>query len=97
MENSSSLRRRTSRNTRESTPDPNRSERLSKTFENDTKNRSSHELDANESKYIVRGILNVGPPSPAGSLSSSSSGSASNSLASNSGSHAYRAKLIRYL
>lgn len=94
MENSSSLRRRVSRNARESTPDPIRSERIPKSIEQDTKVNSSNEVHANESKYVVRGILNVGPPSPAGSISSSSSGSGQGGPSS--GSHAYRAKILRY-
>ncbi|CRL08506.1 CLUMA_CG021285, isoform B [Clunio marinus] len=50
---------------------------------------------ANDSKYIVRGILNVGPPSPAGSVSSSSSSSGGNAGKNGgSGSQAYRAKIL---
>ncbi|XP_070501674.1 uncharacterized protein [Chironomus tepperi] len=89
MENSSSIRRRTSRNTRECTPDPNRTERVSKVLEQDFSKNRSTETDSNEGRYVVTGILNVGPPSPAGSMSSSSSGSGPNS-----GSHAYRAKIL---
>lgn len=94
MENSSSIRRRTSRTTRESTPDPNRPERVSKVvLESDVSKNRSTEADSNQSRYVVTGILNVGPPSPAGSISSSSSSSGPNT----SGSHAYRAKILRYI
>jgi hypothetical protein len=94
MENSSSIRRRKSRNARESTPEPNRTERVAEQSET-TKLRSNENVHADESKYIVRGILNVGPPSPAGSISSSSSGSG-HGASTSSGSHAYRAKILRY-
>ncbi|CAG9801606.1 unnamed protein product [Chironomus riparius] len=90
MENSSSIRRRTSRTTRETTPDPNRTEKISKVLEQDFSKNRSIETDSNETRYVVKGILNVGPPSPVGSISSSSSGSGPNS----SGSHAYRAKIL---
>lgn len=93
MENSSSIRRRTSRTTRESTPDPNRIERVSKVLEQEFSKNRSTETDSSETRYVVKGILNVGPPSPAGSIASSSSGSGPNS----SGSHAYRAKILRYM
>lgn len=83
MENSSSVRRRTSRNTRELTPDPKRFERNSKVVEKD-----SPAAESAEPKYVVTGILNVGPPSPAGSSVSS--------VSSSSGSHSYRAKILRY-
>lgn len=106
MENSSSIRRRTSRNARQSTPDPIRGEKIASraveasdkvattnTITPTTTRPRSVEVDANEAKYVVRGILNVGPPSPAGSISSSSSGSGSG--ANSTGSHAYRAKILR--
>lgn len=81
MENSSSVRRRTSRNMRECTPDPSRGEKITRAVSQ----------EPNESRYIVKGILNVGPPSPSGSISSSSSSGPA------TGSHAYRAKILRYL
>lgn len=87
-ENSDSVRHRLSRNARELTPEPSRKERISKSSEREIK-----KID--EAKYIARGILNVGPPSPAGSASSSSSGSGGHTGGSNTGSHAYRAKLLR--
>lgn len=92
---SSTIRHRSSRLTRESTPEPTRKPRLSKSSDRESTTKTqSKEKDAvlDESKYIVRGILNVGPPSPAGS--SSSSGSGSHGGGGTSGSHAYRAKLM---
>lgn len=85
----SNVRRRRnniSRHSREQTPEPSRAEKLKIVDMNDgdVKNGSQH-----DEKYVVRGVLNVGPPSPASSSSSSSS-----SHASTSGSHAYRAKLM---
>lgn len=91
MEDSSSIRRRTSRLARESTPEPSRKERLSKSSERETKTHLKDGDATVDAKYIVRGILNVGPPSP-GSISSSSSSSGQG--VSMSGSHAYRAKLL---
>lgn len=91
MENSSSLRRRTSRHTRESTPDPNSNENTSRVIDQSSVKNRPADVDINETKYVVKGILNVGPPSPAGSVSSSSSSSGPTS----SGSHAYRAKILR--
>lgn len=84
---SSSLRRRTTRTARETTPEPSLKERISKSSDREIKTKSC----GDDSKYIVRGILNVGPPSPAGS-SSSSSGSGGHG----GGSSAYRAKILRY-
>lgn len=95
----SNIRRRRnniSRHSREQTPEPSRAEKLkildmndsdvkNGTFLNDVKNQ-------HDEKYVVRGVLNVGPPSPASSSSSSSSLSSSHT--SVSGSHAYRAKLM---
>lgn len=85
-----SLRRRTTRTARESTPEPSLRERVSKSSERETKTRST----GDDAKYIVRGILNVGPPSPAGSSSSSGSGGHGGV---SGGSSAYRAKILRYL
>lgn len=102
MEESASIRRRTTRHTRESTPEPSRKVRTSKSSDREIKTIAKDEDDEMliakyvDAKYVVRGILNVGPPSPAGSISSSSSGSGGH-VSSNSGSHAYRAKLLRYL
>lgn len=87
---SASLRRRTTRTARESTPEPSLRERTSKSSDRETKTRST----GDDSKYIVRGILNVGPPSPAGSSSSSGSGGHGGGVSG--GSSAYRAKLLRY-
>lgn len=94
-DSSSSIRHRASRTTRAQTPEPTRSERISKSSDRDVKFHTRDVVvDAtDDTKYIVRGILNVGPPSPSGSASSSSSGSVH---AGTSGSHAYRAKLLRY-
>jgi hypothetical protein len=93
---SSSIRHRASRHARESTPEPTRKPRVSKSSDRETKTKSKEgDVVVDEAKYIVRGILNVGPPSPAGS--SSSSGSGSHGGGGPSGSHAYRAKLLRYL
>lgn len=86
------LRRRTTRTSRELTPEPTRKERVSKSSDRENKTQQP-QYTADESKYIVRGVLNVGPPSPAGSTSSSGSGSHG---VSHSGSQAYRAKLLRY-
>lgn len=91
-ENSASIRHRLSRHARESTPEPSFKERVSKSSEREVK---TNRKEVDEAKYIVRGILNVGPPSPAGSASSSSSGSGGHGGGSNSGSHAYRAKILR--
>lgn len=87
---SASLRRRTTRTARESTPEPSLRERTSKSSDRESKTRST----GDDAKYIVRGILNVGPPSPAGSTSSSGSGGHSGK---SGGSAAYRAKILRYL
>lgn len=93
---SSSIRHRITRNTRELTPEPTRRERVSKSSERETtKTASKENVVANDAKYIVRGILNVGPPSPAGSTSSSGSGGLAGVGGSSGGSHAYRAKLLR--
>lgn len=86
------LRRRTTRTSRELTPEPTRKERVSKSSDRENKTQQPP-YTADESKYIVRGVLNVGPPSPAGSTSSSGSGGHG---ISHSGSQAYRAKLLRY-
>lgn len=86
------LRRRTTRTSRELTPEPTRKERVSKSSDRESKTQQP-QYTADESKYIVRGVLSVGPPSPAGSTSSSGSGGHG---ASHSGSQAYRAKLLRY-
>lgn len=94
----SSIRHRSSRHARESTPEPSHKPRISKSSDRETKTQPKENdvvVDEANSKYIVRGILNVGPPSPAGS--SSSSGSGSHGGGGSSGSHAYRAKLLRYL
>lgn len=87
---SASIRHRTARNARESTPEPNRKERMS---DGEIKTKVKENVAAIESKYVVRGVLNVGPPSPAGS--SSSSGSGSGGRGNSSGSQAYRAKILR--
>jgi hypothetical protein len=95
-DSNNSIRYRMTRNTRALTPDPMRIERASKSSDRDIKSQSQPVAVGgdviHESKYVVRGILNVGPPSPSGSNSSSSSNSGERS-----GSHAYRAKLMRYL
>lgn len=89
MEKDSALiRHRTARNARESTPEPNRKER---NLDSEIKTKVKENVAAIEAKYVVRGVLNVGPPSPAGSSSSSGSGGRGNS----SGSQAYRAKILR--
>lgn len=87
---SASLRNRTVRNAREMTPEPNRKERNSDNV-GEIKTKVKENVAAIEAKYVVRGVLNVGPPSPAGSSSSSGSGGRGGS----SGSQAYRAKLLR--
>lgn len=91
-----SVRYRMTRNTRALTPDPQRIERATKSSDRDIKSQSAVALGGDvvhpESKYVVRGILNVGPPSPSGS-----SGSSSSNSGDRGGSHAYRAKLMRYL
>lgn len=96
MEKDSGLiRRRITRTARESTPEPTVKERVSKISDRETKTQSQESVAAvDDAKYIVRGILNVGPPSPAGS--SSSSGSGSGGYGATSGSQAYRAKILRY-
>lgn len=95
MEKDSGLiRRRITRTARESTPEPTVKERLSKSSDRETKTQSKESVAADDAKYVVRGILNVGPPSPAGS--SSSSGSGSGGYGATSGSQAYRAKILRY-
>ena len=88
---SSSIRHRPARNTRESTPEPNRKERKSDSV-GDIKTKVKENVAAIEAKYVVRGVLNVGPPSPAGSSSSSSE---SGGRGGSSGSQAYRAKILR--
>lgn len=93
---SASIRHRTSRNARELTPEQSRIERISKSSERETKTQPKENAAANEAKYIVRGILNVGPPSPASSSSSSGSGGRGGGTSS-SGSHAYRAKILRWI
>lgn len=95
---SASIRHRIPRNARELTPEPSRIERISKSSERETKTQPKESATANEAKYIVRGILNVGPPSPASSSSSSGSGGRSGGGGgggSSGGSHAYRAKILR--
>lgn len=87
---SASLRNRTVRNARETTPEPNRKE-LNSDNVGEIKTKVKENVAAIEAKYVVRGVLNVGPPSPAGSSSSSGSGGRGGS----SGSQAYRAKLLR--
>lgn len=93
----SNIRRRRnniSRHCREQTPEPSRAEKLKiiDMTDSDVKNENGlndAKQQQHDEKYVVRGVLNVGPPSPASSSSSSSS-----SHASASGSHAYRAKLM---
>ena len=90
---SSTIRHRSSRHARESTPEPSRKPRISKSSDREIKTTSKeNDIVLEEAKYIVRGILNVGPPSPVSS--SSSSGSGSHGGGGLSGSHAYRAKLM---
>jgi hypothetical protein len=97
MEDSASIRRRTSRNARELTPEPTRKLRISKSSDREIKSDLKESEAVDESKYVVRGILNVGPPSPAGSASSSSSsGNSANAGGNVGGSQAYRAKILRY-
>lgn len=100
MENSNTIRRRVSRNARESTPEPTK--KLIRVG-SDRKVRSSadagDENDDINTVYVVKGVLNVGgggsgAASPTGSISSSSSGSGGSKPSS--GSHAYRAKILRY-
>lgn len=92
----SNIRRRRnniSRHSREQTPEPSRAEKLKIVDMNDSDVKNGNFLNdaknEHDEKYVVRGVLNVGPPSPASSSSSSSS-----SHASATGSHAYRAKLM---
>lgn len=92
----SNIRRRRnniSRHSREQTPEPSRAGKLKIDDMNDSDVKNGSILNdaknQHDEKYVVRGVLNVGPPSPASSSSSSSS-----SHASTSGSHAYRAKLM---
>lgn len=103
MENSSTIRRRANRNARESTPEPTTklirvgSERKSRTAATDGDDEDINTV------YVVKGILNVGggsgAASPTGSISSSSSSSGNGAGGGNrsSGSHAYRAKILRYM
>lgn len=100
MENSSAIRRRVNRNARESTPEPTKLIRVG----SDRRVRSvtTDASDVNDDEntvYVVKGVLNVGgnsgAASPTSSISSLSSGSGSSGKPS-SGSHAYRAKLLRY-
>ena len=100
MENSSAIRRRVNRNARESTPEPTKLIRVG----SDRRVRSvapdaSDVNDDENTVYVVKGVLNVGgnsgAASPTSSISSLSSGSGSSGKPS-SGSHAYRAKLLRY-
>lgn len=89
MEGDSVLRRLSSRTSRELSPSPTLKERI-KSLE--SKSKTKPKLTAvDDARYIVRGVLNVGPPSPAGSSSSSGSGG----YGGTSGSSAYRAKLLR--
>lgn len=92
----SNIRRRRnniSRHSREQTPEASRAEKLKIVDMNDSDVKNGNFLNdaksQHDEKYVVRGVLNVGPPSPASSSSSSSS-----SHASVTGSHAYRAKLM---
>lgn len=101
MENSSTIRRRATRNARESTPEPTTklirvgSERKSRTAATDGDDEDINTV------YVVKGILNVGggsgATSPTGSISSSSSSSGNGGGNRSSGSHAYRAKILRYM
>lgn len=104
MENSSTIRRRAAaaRNARESTPEPSAklirvgSERKSRAAATDGDDEDINTV------YVVKGILNVGgsgsgATSPTGSISSSSSSSGNNGGNRSSGSHAYRAKILRYM
>lgn len=92
-------RNRMTRNTRALTPDAQRIHRATKSSDRDVRTIAVVGGDViQESKYVVRGVLNVGPPSPSGSTSSSNSNSGSGGERSShmsSGSHAYRAKLLR--
>lgn len=99
MENSSAIRRRTNRNARESTPEP--TTKLIRVG-SERKSRAATDGDGDEdinTVYVVKGVLNVGggsgAASPTGSISSSSSSSGNGGRSS--GSHAYRAKILRYI
>lgn len=97
MENSSTIRRRTNRNARESTPEP--TTKLIRVG-SDRKSRAATDGDEDiNTVYVVKGVLNVGggsgAASPTGSISSSSSSSGNGSRST--GSHAYRAKILRYM
>lgn len=97
MENTSAVRRRTNRTARESTPEP-----TTKLIRVGSERKARSATDGGDEDintvYVVKGILNVGgsgATSPTGSISSSSSSSGNGGRSS--GSHAYRAKILRYI
>lgn len=100
MENSSTIRRRVTRNARESTPEPTKKKLIRVGSDRRVRDGVTDVDDDNEDMntvYVVKGVLNVGSSgaaSPTGSISSSSSGSGGSKPSS--GSHAYRAKILRY-
>lgn len=93
MENTSAIRRRANRNARESTPEP------TKKLIRESRAATDGDAEDINTVYVVKGVLNVGggsgAASPTGSISSSSSSSGNGGRST--GSHAYRAKILRYM